>query len=98
VSLHNGLETFIVTGPSKALLGLVMSLRKIRAPSRFNQSKTPFSQQKPVFSLLVGVPYHSDYLDGAADTVFEEDLEDEKLWEAKDSKMPVYNAEDGTFL
>jgi fatty acid synthase subunit alpha, fungi type len=82
-------------------LGLVTSLRKIRAPSGLNQSKTPFSQQKPVFSirfLLVGVPYHSDYLDGAADTVFEEDLEDEELWEAKDPKIPVYNAEDGTFL
>ena len=101
VSLHNGPKTFVVTGPSKALFGLVTSLRKIRAQSGLDQSKTPFSQRKPVFSirfLLVGVPYHSDYLDGAADTVVEEDLEDGELWEAKDLKIPVYNTEDGTFL
>ena len=64
-------------------------------------TKTPFSQRKPVFSirfLIVGVPYHSEYLDGVADTVAEEDLEDEDLWEAKDLKIPVYNTEDGTFL
>jgi hypothetical protein len=65
-----------------ALFGLVTSLRKVRAQSgpRLDQSKTPFSQRKPVFSikfLLVGVPYHSEYLDGVTDTV-EEDLEDEE--------------------
>ena len=44
--------------------------------------------------LLIGVPYHSEYLDGVADTV-EEDLEDEELWEVNDLKIPVYNTEDG---
>jgi MaoC like domain len=36
----------------------------VRARSGLDQSKTPFSQRKPVFSirfLLVGVPYHSEY-------------------------------------
>ena len=97
VSLHNGPKTFVMTGPPKALFGLVTSLRKIRAQSGLDQSKTPFSQRKPVFStrfLLVGVPYHSEYLDGVTDTV-EEDLEDEELWDAKDLKIPVYNTEDG---
>jgi fatty acid synthase subunit alpha len=98
VSLHNGPKIFI-TGPPKALFGLVTSLRKVssRAQSGLDQSKTPFSQRKSVFSirfLLVGVPYHSEYLDGVTDTV-EEDLEDEELWEAKDLKIPVYNTEDG---
>jgi fatty acid synthase subunit alpha len=54
-------------------------------------------QRNPVFSvrfLLVGVPYHSTYLDGVTDTV-EEDLDDGELWEAKDLKIPVYNTEDG---
>ena len=73
-------------------------MRKVRAQSGLDhwQSKTPFSQRKPVLSirfLLVGVPYHSEYLDGVTDTVAE-DLEDE-LWEAKDLKIPVYNTEDG---
>jgi fatty acid synthase subunit alpha, fungi type len=100
VSLHNGPKAFVVTGPSKALFGLVTSLRKVKAQSGLDQSKTPFSQRKPVFSirfLLVGVPYHSEYLDGVTDTV-EEDLEDEELWEAKDLKIPVYNTDDGIFI
>jgi fatty acid synthase subunit alpha len=97
VSLHNGPKTFVVTGPPKALFGLVTSLRKVKAQSGLDQSKTLFSQRNPVFSvrfLLVGVPYHSTYLDGVTDTV-EEDLEDGELWEAKDLKIPVYNTEDG---
>jgi fatty acid synthase subunit alpha len=72
--------------------GLVTSLRKVRAQSGLDQSKTPFSQRKPVFSirfLLVGVPYHSEYLDRVTDTVAEED---EELWEAKDLKILVYNS------
>jgi fatty acid synthase subunit alpha, fungi type len=56
---------------------------------------------KPLFFsirfLLVGVPYHNEYLGGVTDTV-EESLEDEGLWEAKDLKIPVYNTEDGIFL
>ena len=44
--------------------------------------------------LLIGVPYHSEYLDGVTDTV-EEELEDEELWDAKDLKIPVYNTVDG---
>jgi len=101
VSLHNGPKTFVITGPSKALFGLVTSLRKVRAQNGLDQSKTPFSQRKAVFSirfLLVGVPYHSEHLKGVADLVAEEDLEDEELWEAKDLKIPVYNTEDGTYL
>lgn len=77
VSLHNGPRAFVATGPARALYGLVSSLRKVRAPSGLDQSKTPFSQRKPVFSirfLAVGVPYHSEYLVGATEKFVEEDL------------------------
>ena len=60
MSLHNGLRTFVVNGPARSLYGLVTSLRKVRAPTALDQSKIPFSQRKPVFSvrfLVVGVPY-----------------------------------------
>ena len=100
VSLHNGPKTFVVTGPSKALFGLVTSLRKVRAQSGLDQSKTPFSQRKPVFSirfLLVGVPYHSEYLNGVANLVAEEDLDHEELWEPNDLKIPVYHTENGNY-
>ncbi|KAF8969171.1 fatty acid synthase [Flammula alnicola] len=99
VSLHNGPKAFVVTGPSKALFGLVTSLRHIKAPSGADQSKVPFSQRKPVFSirfLVVGVPYHSQYLVDATEKLIEEDLEGEELWDAKDLKIPVYNTEDGS--
>lgn len=98
VSLHNGPRAFVVTGPAKALYGLVTNLRKVRAPSGLDQSKIPFSQRKQVFSirfLVVGVPYHSDYLVGLADKVLSEDLKGEELWTSDELAIPVYNTEDG---
>ena len=56
VSLHNGPKAFVVTGPSKALFGLVTSLRKVKASSGLDQSKVPFSQRKPVFSSRILLP------------------------------------------
>ncbi|KAF8907276.1 fatty acid synthase [Gymnopilus junonius] len=99
VSLNNGPKAFVVTGPPKALFGLVTSLRKVKAPSGLDQSKIPFSQRKPVFSirfLVVGVPYHSEYLVEVTQKLIEEDLEGEELWSAKDLRIPVYNTEDGS--
>ncbi|KAJ7019830.1 fatty acid synthase [Mycena alexandri] len=101
VSLHNGPRAFVVTGPARSLYGLVTHLRKVRAPSGLDQSKTPFSQRKPVFSvrfLVVGVPYHSAYLAGATQKLIGEDLGGEELWKAGDLKIPVFNTEDGTDL
>ncbi|EJD06870.1 fatty acid synthase [Fomitiporia mediterranea MF3/22] len=100
VSLHNGPKTFVITGPAKALYGLVTSLRKVRAPPGSDQSKTPFSQRKPVFSarfLTVGVPYHSDYLKGTTDKVVE-DLNGEELWTSTEIAIPVYHTESGSDL
>ena len=99
VSLHNGPKTFVITGPAKALYGLVTSLRKIRAAPGLDQSKIPFSQRKVVFStrfLAVNVPYHSDYLGGATDKVVA-DLKDE-LWIGSDLAIPVYHTEDGEHM
>lgn len=98
VSLHNGPRAFVVTGPARALHGLVTNLRKVRAPSGADQSKTPYSQRKPVFSvrfLVVGVPYHSEYLAGATEQLLNEDLAGEELWQAQDLKIPVYHTENG---
>ena len=97
VSLYNGPKTFVVTGPAKSLYGLVTSLRKVRAPPGLDQSKTPYSQRKPVFSarfLAVGVPYHSDYMNGATEKVMD-DLKNEELWNSKDLAIPVYHTENG---
>ncbi|KAF7326260.1 Fatty acid synthase [Mycena kentingensis (nom. inval.)] len=82
LSLHNGPHAFVVTGPARSLYDLATSLRKVRAPSGLDQSKTPFSQRKPVFSvcfLVVGVPYHSEYLAGQTEKLMEEDLAGEEI-------------------
>ena len=101
VSLHNGPRAFVVTGPAKALFGLVTNLRKIRASSGLDQSKIPFSQRKQVFSvrfLVVGVPYHSEYLAGVAEKVLNEDLKGVELWKSGDLRIPVYNTDDGNIF
>jgi fatty acid synthase subunit alpha len=98
VSLHNGSKRFVVTGPPKALFGLVTSLRKVRAPTDLDQSKIPFSQRKPVFSirfLAVGVPYHSHYLVDGVEKMLKTDLKGEELWKANELAIPVYHTESG---
>jgi fatty acid synthase subunit alpha len=100
VSLHNGPRAFVICGPARALYGLVTNLRKIRAPSKADQSKVPYSQRKPVFSvrfLVVGVPYHSEHLSGVTENVMS-DLKGVELWEAADLGVGVYNTEDGSYL
>lgn len=97
VSLHNGPRTFIVTGPPRALYGLVTNLRKIRAPNGSDQSKVESSKRKPVFSarfLVVSVPFHSQYLQDATDKVLE-DLNGEELWTSEGLQIPVHHTEDG---
>ncbi|KAN0105615.1 hypothetical protein V8E52_010860, partial [Russula decolorans] len=96
VSLHNGPHNFIVTGPPHALYGLVANLHKIRAPNSSDQSKVEFSKRKPVFSmrfLVVGVPFHSQYLRDAADKVIYQDLNGEELWTVEGLQIPVYHTE-----
>ncbi|KAK0227016.1 hypothetical protein EDD85DRAFT_975426 [Armillaria nabsnona] len=101
VTLHNRPRAFVVTGSARSLYGLVTNLRKIRVSSGADQSKVPFSKRKPAFNirfLVVGVPYHSDYLKGATEKVLVEDLAGEVLWTVEDLKVPVYNTEDGSDL
>ncbi|KAL0065236.1 fatty acid synthase alpha subunit Lsd1 [Marasmius tenuissimus] len=99
VSLHNGPRTFVVNGPARALYGLVVNLRKIRAQSGQEQSKIAFSQRKPVFSvrfLPVNAPYHSKYLRPATQKLVEEDLKGDPLWKSDELRIPVFNTEDGS--
>ena len=98
VSLYNGPRAFVLTGPARALYGLVTNLRKVRAPTGLDQSKTQFSQRKLVFSvrfLGINAPYHSEYLASATEKFCTEDLGGEELWAASELGIPVYNTEDG---
>lgn len=99
ISLYNGPRAFVVTGPPKTLYGLVVNLRKIKAPPGLNQSKTPFSKRKAVFStrfLVVGVPYHHrNFMSTAVTKVCEDDLQEEDLFARDAMTIPVFNTEDG---
>jgi fatty acid synthase subunit alpha len=92
------LATSSSQGPPRALYGLVTNLCKIRAPNSSDQSKVEFSKRKPVFSmrfLVVGVPFHSQYLWDAADKVIYQDINGEELWTAEGLQIPVYHTENG---
>jgi fatty acid synthase subunit alpha len=99
ISLNNGPRAFVVTGPPKALFGLVVNLRKIRASNGLDQSKIPFSKRKAVFSvrfLVVGVPYHhAAFLSEAVGKVCQLDLQGVELFSKEELKIPVFNTEDG---
>lgn len=101
ISLYNGPRNFVVTGPPRALYGLVTNLRKIRAPSGQDQSKIPYSQRKPTFGvrfLVVNAPYHSSYLASATDKLCNDDLGGEGLWSPDELGIPVFNTEDGWYM
>ena len=98
ISLYNGPKSFVVTGPPKSLYGLILALRKERASSSDDQSKIPFSQRKPVFSmrfLPVNVPFHSEYLSSCTSKVVDEDLAGKELWLPSDLKISVLHTETG---
>ena len=98
ISLYNGSNMHVVTGPAKALYGLATALRKVMAPPGLDQSKTPFSKRKALFNmrfLPINVPYHSHYLQGATEKLVHNDFGGEDIWNVEDLSMPVYNTEDG---
>lgn len=101
ISLFNGPKNFIVTGPPRSLFGLVGSLRAVRAESGLDQSKIPFSKRKPVFNMRfmpIGVPYHSNYLEGATEKVVKEDYQGAEPWSPADLKTLVRSTFDGSDL
>lgn len=99
ISLNNSSTAFVVTGPAKALYGLVTALRKVMAPPGLDQGRTPFSKRKAVFNmrfLPINVPYHSQYLVGQTEKLVQ-DLNGEELWSASDLAIGIYNTEDGEY-
>ena len=103
ISLFNGLKAFVVTGPPASLVGLVNNLKKGKAESGKDQSKTPHSKRLPVFSmrfLPIGVPYHSPYLEACTDIVLSHDINSfmTTFWKRSNFLIPVYNTETGRDL
>ncbi|KAF8753393.1 fatty acid synthase [Rhizoctonia solani] len=81
-----------VPSPMLSVTGLPLAALEKHITGRTRQSKVPFSQRKAVFNvrfLVVGVPYHSHYLDGATEKVLA-DL-GEELWDVKELGIAVFS-------
>ena len=101
ISLNNGPKNFVVTGCPKSLYGLVLTLRKSKASPSDDQSKIPFSQRKPVFSvrfLPIYAPFHSNALSSCTRKVLDIDLKGKELWNRSDMAFPVLHTQTGTMF
>jgi fatty acid synthase subunit alpha len=103
LSLVNGLTSVVVSGRPAHLVALLQALDAHRAPPTLDQSRTPFSQRKPVVRavwLPVGAPFHSPLLAAAVDRACE-DCAREGLGAAltpRACSVPVLSSEDGSDL
>lgn len=76
ISLVNSARNFVVTGPPQSLYGLNLRLRKVKAPTGLDQTRTPYTERKARFVnrfLPITAPFHSPYL-AEASKQLEEDL------------------------
>jgi hypothetical protein len=89
----SGGESFVST--SKTPSPRRWKMYKIRNVGRAT-NRIPLRSQ-PLFSmrfLVVGMPFHGQYLQDAADKVYQ-DLNGEELWTAEGLQIPVYHTENG---
>lgn len=96
ISLINSARTFVVTGPPISLYGLNLRLRKVKAPTGLDQTRTPFTDRKVRFVnrfLPITAPFHSSYLHEANKNAIQ-DLEAIKL-SRKSLGVPVFETESG---
>jgi fatty acid synthase subunit beta len=78
ISLVNSARNFVVTGPPMSLYGLNLRLRKVKAPTGLDQTRTPYTERKARFVnrfLPITAPFHSPYLAQATEQL-QEDLKD----------------------
>ena len=99
ISLVNSARNFVVTGPPLSLYGLNLRLRKVKAPTGLEQTRTPFTQRKVRFVnrfLPITAPFHSPYLSEAREQL-DGDLKDIHV-PAASLTIPVYDTNSGQDL
>lgn len=100
-SLINGGRNMVVTGPPQSLYGLNLTLRKAKAPSGLNQSRTPHSQRKLRITnkfLPITCPFHSHLLTGTTNNIIRELKAANITFDTKNMTIPVYDTYDGSDL
>ncbi|KAG9234080.1 putative fatty acid synthase subunit beta [Amylocarpus encephaloides] len=99
ISLINSARNMVVTGPPISLYGLNLQLRKVKAPTGLDQTRTPFTERKVRFVnrfLPITSPFHSKYLTNATEHLAE-DLKHVKI-DGKSLAIPVYDTNTGKDL
>ena len=96
LALANSRDNFVVAGPTKALCGVNLQLRGIKAADDLDQSRIPYSRRKPVVHhqfLPVNAPFHTPYLEKAAEKV--KKRLSGKSFRSCDITIPVYHTKTG---
>ena len=99
ISLINGPQNFVVTGPRLSLYGLNQKLRKIKGLKTGTSNRTPFSKRGERCSssfLPVTVPFHNPVLT-AATSMIVQDLHDSHFSNT-DLGIPLYHTRTGEDL
>ncbi|KAK0620027.1 acyl transferase domain-containing protein [Immersiella caudata] len=99
ISLINSPRNLVVTGPPASLSGLNAQLRKVKAATGIDQTRTPHTERKVRFVnrfLPITAPFHSKYL-AEATTLIAEDLKDIKI-DAQSLGIPVFDTNTGKDL
>ncbi|EGV63242.1 beta subunit of fatty acid synthetase [Yamadazyma tenuis] len=98
ISLVNGPNQLVVSGPPESLYGLNLTLRNGKAQPGLDQSRIPHSKRKLKFSnrfLPIFAPFHSHLLKDANDLIIEDLKLNELEFAAKSLKIPVYDTFNG---
>lgn len=98
ISLVNGANQVVVSGPPESLYGLNLSLRNKKAESGLDQARVPHSKRKLKFSnrfLPIFAPFHSHLLKDATGLILN-DLKVNNIKFTKDDlKIPVFDTFNG---
>jgi fatty acid synthase subunit beta len=96
ISLINSPRNLVVAGPPRSLCGLNAQLRKVKAATGVDQTRTPHTERKVRFVnrfLPITAPFHSKYLANAT-ALLAEDLKDVQI-DVKRLAIPVYDTNTG---
>ncbi|KAF9636547.1 hypothetical protein BFW01_g7443 [Lasiodiplodia theobromae] len=94
--INDSRNNIVVAGPPTSLAALNVRLRRMRAPSKLDQTRVPFSKRKPVFSasfLPISSPFHVSSLSRVTRAVME-DLREVKI-NSSCLRIPVYHTSTG---
>ncbi|PYH98069.1 malonyl CoA-acyl carrier protein transacylase [Aspergillus ellipticus CBS 707.79] len=96
ISLFNGPQNLVVTGPPLSLYGLSRHLRGLKPSKTSREAHIPASKRKPKIDhrfLPITAPFHSTYLEEVASLVVH-DLGDLKITGSQ-LRIPLYATTDG---